>query len=88
MRAHFLVYDDDIGSGLSKVFDVLFRVGNHQVCFKWEPGAAADCFNDQRSHGDVGDKVTVHDINLDTMRSRRLCFAYLLAEPGEVGGED
>ena len=80
------MYDDDVCACFSEVLDILFRVGNHQMCFEGERSAAAYGFDDHGPHGYVGDEVAVHHIDLDALCACGIGFAYLFAQTGEVGG--
>ena len=44
--------------------------------------------DDLRPERDVGHEVAVHDVDVDAVGAGRVDRAHLLAEPGEVGGED
>src|SRR5215471_4713007 len=82
------MHDDTIGPGLREILDVLFRVGNHQVGFKGERSTAPSCFDDQRSHGDVGHKMAIHDVDLYTLCASFFRFSYLLTQASKVGREN
>jgi hypothetical protein len=60
-----IVFDmdaDGIGAGVSKCFDMPFGVLNHQVYIDGQPGNTPYCFDDERTHGDIWHKLTVHHI--------------------------
>jgi hypothetical protein len=84
--ADLLVYDDDVCASFDEVLDILFRVGDHQMCFEGEFSATADSLDDERPHGDVGDEVAVHDVDLDALGASGVRFTYLFAQACEVGG--
>src|SRR5712692_4127785 len=87
VRANLLVDDNHAGSGLCEILDVSFGVGNHQVGFEREPGAAAHRLDDHWPHCNIGDEMAVHDIDLDALAAPCLGLVYLFAEAGEVGGK-
>src|SRR6266849_936844 len=85
VRTNFLVHDDNVCSGHREMLYVLFRVGNHQMGFERETGTAAHSFDNHGSHSDIGHEVPVHDIDLNTLGSCRLCLAHLFSQAGKVG---
>src|SRR5581483_2307693 len=87
MGADLLVNDDDIGSGMGKGFDVVLRVGNHQMGFKRKGGGAAYRFHNYWPHCDIGHKMAVHHVNLDTLSAAYFGLAYLFAQACQVGGQ-
>src|SRR5260370_14551399 len=87
VQANLLVNDNHVGSGLREILDVSFGVGNHQVGFERQPGAAARRLDDHWSHRNIGDEMAVHNIDLDALAAPCLGLAYLFAETGEVGGK-
>ena len=86
VRADLLVDDDDIGTSFGKIIDKLFRVGNHQVRLKGEVGAAAYRLDDERPHGEVGDEMSVHNVDLDALGTCRVGFTHLVAQARKIGG--
>jgi hypothetical protein len=84
VRTNLLVYDDDVCSSFGEVLDILLWIGNHQVSFEGETGAASHRFDDYRPHRNVGDEVPVHDIDLDTLSTSRLGLTYLLTQPRKI----
>src|SRR5260370_22818682 len=87
VRANLLVNDNHVGSGLREILDVSFGVGNHQMGFEREPGAAVHFLDDHWSHCNIGDEMAVHNIDLDALAAPCLGLAFLFAETGEVGGK-
>ena len=85
MGADLLVDDDNVGASLGEIFDKSFRIGDHQVGFEGEPGAAAYRLDDHWPHGDVGHEMPVHDIDLDALRACCIRLAHLFTQAGEIG---
>ncbi len=66
-------------------------LGDHEV--NLEHGARAlgerpERRDDERTHAQVGDEVSVHDVDVDAAHPRLERVGHLGAEPEEVGGEN
>ncbi len=88
VRAHFDVNRDVVGSGLDKRLDMFFRLHDHQVHIKGQPGHAARRLDDERPHRDGRHKTPIHDINVNLVSAACLGFGDLLAQPGKIGSQD
>src|SRR5262249_57360901 len=44
--------------------------------------------DDRRSHGKIRHEMSIHDVDVDAVRSRALGLGHLLAQAGEIGRED
>ncbi len=44
--------------------------------------------DDRRAEGDVGDEMTVHDVEVDPVGAGGVDGGDLGAQPGEIGGQD
>lgn len=65
MVSGFGVDANEVCAGLSKFSHVVFGVGNHQVAIQGEAGALLDAGGNARAKADVGDEMTVHDIQVN-----------------------
>lgn len=61
----FGVDADEVSAGLSKFSHVVFGVGNHQVAIQGEVGALLDAGGNAWAKADVGNEMTVHDIQVN-----------------------
>ena len=84
----FRVDADDVGPGLYKFLNVQIRLGNHQVHIKGDIRNGSRCFDHQRPDGDVGNKVTIHDIDVKIVGPGLYNSCNLFAQAGEIGRED
>jgi hypothetical protein len=87
--AGFLMHGDPIGAGLGEGFDEVVGIFDHQVTIERN---VADGFAQRgyyrRADGDVGDEMTVHDVDMEDSAAGVDGGLGLVAELGEVGGED
>ena len=79
---------DDVGARAREGFEVGIRGSDHQVHVEDLRRVRADGPHDVGAHGDVRDEMAVHHIDMDPVASRLIDGADLLAEPGEIGGQD
>ena len=76
---------------LANAVDVALRPVDHQVDVEHRARGVdllGERLDDQRAHGDRRDEVAVHDVDVDDRRAGVEHVAHLLAQAGEVGGED
>ena len=64
------VKGDDVGAGLAEVFDVAFRLDDHQVGVERARRQLAQVADDLGSPGDVGDEAAVHDVEVQVIGAR------------------
>ena len=64
------------------------RFDYHQVGIQGQVGVGLKALNDHGAEGDVGDEPAIHDVQMDIVGACFGSFGDLLAQPGEVGGED
>jgi hypothetical protein len=84
----FLVYRDSIRSGFTKCFYVFVCINDHQMGVEWELRHLSDGGNDHRPEGDIRDEATIHDIQMDPIRSPFFSKRDLFTENREIGCED
>ena len=53
-----------------------------------QPRDSPKGLDDHRAHGQIRHEVSVHHIDVDPVGSTLFRFNHLLAQPGEVGGEN
>jgi hypothetical protein len=61
---------------------------DHQMHVEDFPGHRPDRRHHRRTESDVGHEMPVHHVDMDPVGARFIDRAHLLAEPGEIGGED
>src|SRR5690606_14074192 len=79
---------DDVGAGAREGSDVGIDRGDHQVAVEHLGGQRAQRRHHQRPDGEVGDEMAVHDVDVDIVGATLVDGPDLLAEAGEIGGED
>lgn len=57
------------------------------MAIKWQPGCLAKRFDDRGPDGQIGDKMTVHDVDMDDSGAASRGLLDLVRQMGEVGGE-
>ena len=85
MRTGFHMHGDDIGAGLGEGLEIRVARRDHQMYVEHFLGVSAKRFHHVRPDGDVGDEMTVHDVEVDPVGSRRIDRADFLAQLAEVG---
>ena len=88
VAADLLMHGDHVGAGLGEGGDEGVGVLDHQVAVERQLGDGAQGLDHGRAEGDVGDKVAVHDIDVDDGAAAALGRGDFVGEMGEVGGED
>jgi hypothetical protein len=48
----------------------------------------AERLYDRRADGDIGDKMPVHDIDMDPVASSGINGAHFFTQPRKIGGQD
>src|SRR5438270_12477 len=79
---------DDIGAGFAELFDVSFRLDDHQMTVKNQLRAFAQIPDDLRTPSNIRDEAAVHDVQMDVCRTVALDFADLFGYASEVGRKD
>ena len=75
VRAGFLMNRDQVGAGLDKGGRVAIRVGDHQVNVELHFGHLPQPVDQRRPHRHVGNKVPVHDVDVQHRHSAPLHLA-------------
>ena len=83
------MHDDQVGAGLGEGLEIGVGRRDHQVGVEaaWSL-CGAERLHDVRAEGDVGHEMAVHHVEMDPVRAGLVDRAHLLAQAGEVGGED
>ena len=88
MWHRFHVHRDHVGTSLHEVRDVAIGCLNHQVDVERFGGHALDGAHDDRADRDVGDKMAVHDVDVNEIGAAAFNQRDVMPERGEVGGEN
>ena len=84
-----LAVDDNlVGTRLDEIGNELLRLLYLEMDVEGQMGGGSDALHDDRPHGNVGDEMAVHDINVDVVGAGCRHFGHLLPQAGEVGGKD
>lgn len=96
-RRHFLLIvhagrfemdGDKIGAGVYELRSVDIRAINHEMDVERELCAAAEGADDGDADSEVGDEMSVHDIDVDVVSAGALGAGDFIAEASEIGGKD
>ena len=82
------MHDERVGAGLHKFSEENVRVGNHEMGFQGQARYLAKRFDDWRAHRNVGHEMAVHHVHVNAVRSTAFSLGHLLAQAGEISGED
>jgi len=88
MAAGFIMHADPVGSGISKCRNELVGVLDHQVAIERQAGGFAQALDDRRSNGDVGNKMPIHDVDVDDRATASLGCGNVICQVGEISRED
>ena len=91
VHARLLVHDDHVGAGGRELARRTLRMLDHEVHVEQRAGAVDERLqrlDDQRSDGDVGHEVAVHDVDVDDARAGVEHRLDVVAQAAEVGGQD
>jgi len=86
MRASLNVNGNIRGTSPGKCFHVTLGLHDHKMNIKRSRSMPADRLDDRESHGYIGNKDAVHDINMDPIRFAVIDHTYLIGKVGEVCG--
>src|SRR4030042_6252236 len=84
MRRGFHMDRNDVSPGFCKFFDILIRVLDHEVYIKGKFGYFSKGSHDRRTDRDIGNKVTVHYINMDPVSPPFFNCSDFFTQPGKV----
>ena len=88
VRYRFLMDGDDVGTGLGKVGDIEIRILDHQVHIKRLGGDFTQGVDHQRTDSNVGNKVTVHDIDVNVIGAGTVYSLNVFPETGKISGKN
>src|SRR5262245_24853071 len=77
-----------IGTGLDKFIQEEVWIRNHEMGFELQRSQFSQRLHDRRTHGNVGDEMAIHDVNMNAVGSCLNRFVDLCRKMAEVGGEN
>src|SRR5580704_14703915 len=83
----FPMHEKRIRSGLDEFLNKQIRIRDHQVRFQRQIRHSPYRSDNRGAHGDIGNKMTVHHVDVYSIGSSTLGLAYLSAESGKVRGK-
>ena len=88
MDTGFHLHCHQIRPGLDEIRDIAVGVRDHQVDVEGQAGRTTDSFHHQGTHGDIGDEVPVHDVDMDPVGTGVFHGLDFLPQPCKIGGEN
>ena len=79
---------DAVGAGLGEGLEIGIHRRDHQVGVESIRRVRPHAPDEIRAEGDVRHEMAVHHVEMDPVGAGRVDGADLLAQPGEVGGQD
>lgn len=73
---------------LGSLFDILFRVNNHEVNIQWFGADFGYSFKDRESEGNVWYEDTVHNVHMEPVCFTLVDHFYIALQVNEIGRED
>ena len=80
------MHADHIRPRVGEGRNILIGVLDHEVAVEGQVGAPTQGRHNSWTDGDVGDEMTVHDIQVDDIRTCLFHRLDLFAEAAEIGG--
>src|SRR5512133_615335 len=84
----FGMHDDDVGTGCSKIRDIAVRIFDHQMHIQRQRGHPAGSLNDQRPDSDIGDEVSIHNIDVNIVGTGCFKGTNFITQAGEISRQD
>ena len=82
--AGFDVNRDIACASFGKLFDIFFRIGDHEMHIQWKFGGAFTGLHEERADGDSRDEVAVHDVHVEPVGTGGFAGVNLICEAGEI----
>jgi hypothetical protein len=88
IRQDFLMDEQGIRSCPKKGVHKLGWMIYHQMHLQRQPRHPPQALDDRRPHAEVGNKVSVHDIDMDSLGASFFNLEDLLAQSSKIRGQD
>jgi hypothetical protein len=79
---------DEISACKRELFNVPFRLDDHQVYVDGKLRASSNGADDEWPERDVGDEAAIHDIYMDPIGTGLLHLSHFLRQASQVGAEN
>lgn len=76
----FPMDENGVGTGFGKLVQKEVWVGNHKVCLQRKVRDPSERMNNRRSDRDVGDKMSVHHVNMNPVGACQIGLRYLRSQ--------
>ena len=87
MRPRFGVERDQIRPGIRESLQIGVNWCNHQMHIEGDGRVAAERLDQPRPEGDIRDKMPIHNVQMQPIRTCCGDGAHFLTEFGEIGGQ-
>ena len=84
MNIRFNMNGNPVGSGPDKIIEISFRFLDHQMSIQGQPRNLANRSNYRRANRHIGDKMTIHDIQVDKFVPRRSPLFNLASQMSKI----
>jgi hypothetical protein len=87
VNASFGMNTDNVGAGLPEPFNITVGVDDHKVNIERLEGSLSDLFNDRQAEGNIGNKNTIHHIEMKPVGLAVVDHLYVFLKIKEIGTE-
>jgi hypothetical protein len=88
VRAGFVVHCHDIRPSLDETLNMLFRLNDHQMDVQRQRGRSFAGSDNIRPKSDIRHKATIHDINVDKIRTTLFTGSQVSSQIVQISGKD
>ena len=88
VAASFLMHRNPVGPRLAELGNKKVRIFDHQMAIERQLGRLPQRLHQRRPHGEVGDKVAVHNIHMDDRATASRGIANLVRQVGEISRQN
>ena len=78
----------NVGARLAKTFDIADRAVDHEMHIQRQVRHAPQRLDHRKAHGEIRNKVSVHNINMDVVGTGGSQSADVALQVAEIGGKD
>ncbi len=75
---------DPVGSGLGEGFQIAVGIFDHQMHVQYPGRYLTRRLDHQRANGDIGDKMPIHDIDMDNLSTGLIHGPDLISQSGKI----
>jgi hypothetical protein len=84
----FPMHDKRIRASFDKLIEKRVRVSDHHVYFETKTRHLSERLDHRRTHRNVGHKMSIHDVNMNSISAATLRFSDLLSQASEVSSKN